>query len=86
LEELIGVGNGIERGAEVFERLLVADGHESGKGIALARAVGLRFEEGLQKLRRIWDERLGVLEDRSDSPHGILADVGVAVFQTATGR
>ena len=58
----------------------MADGHESGKGIALARAIGLRFEEGLQKLRRIGDQGLGVLEDRSDSPRGVLADVGVAVL------
>lgn len=64
----------------------MADGHEGGEGIALARAVGLRFEEGVKKLRGIGDERLRVLEDRSDSPHGILADVGMAMFQTRTGR
>jgi len=86
LEELVGIGDRIKRGAEVFERLLVADGHERGEGIALACAVGLRFKEGLKKLGGIGDERLGVLEDRSDSPHGVLADVGVTVFQTRTGR
>lgn len=64
----------------------MADGHEGGEGIALARAVGLRFEEGLKKLGGIGDERLRVLEDRSYSPHGILADVGMAMFQTRTGR
>jgi hypothetical protein len=63
LEQLVGVGDRVEGGAEIFERLLVANGHEGGERIALARAVGLRFEEGLEKLGGIGDERLGVLED-----------------------
>lgn len=65
----------------------MADGHEGCECIALAGAVGLRIEERLDKLRSIWDQRLRVLEDRSDSPHGVLADIGVAVIQAgACGR
>ena len=62
----------------------MADGHESGEGIALAGAISLRLEEGLNKFWSIRDERLGVLIDRSDSPNCILPYVGVTVFQART--
>lgn len=63
LKELIGVGNGIERGAQIFECLLVADGHKRRERIALASAVCLRLQECLEQLRGVRDEGLGVLEN-----------------------
>lgn len=63
LKQLISVGNCVESGTEVLEGLLVADGHEGGESIALAGAVGLRFEEDLKEFGGIGNESLGVLED-----------------------
>lgn len=82
LKQLISVGDCVESGAEVLEGLLVANGHESGESIALAGAVGFRFEKDLKELWGIGNEGLGVLEDGSHGPCGVLSHVGVTVFQT----
>jgi hypothetical protein len=86
LKKLIGVRNSIESCAKVLEGLLVANRHEGSEGIALASAIRLRFEEGQKQLGRIWDESFGVLEDGSNCPGGVLAHIGVAVFQARAGR
>lgn len=64
----------------------MADRHERRKGIAFAGAVGFRLQECLEKLGSIWDERLRVLEDRRNGPNGVLAHIGMAVFQARAGR
>lgn len=60
----------------------MANGHESGKRIAFAGAVGFTAEEGLDEIWCVRDERFRVLEDRSNGPNGVLPDVCVTVFQT----
>lgn len=63
LQQLISVRDAIEGSRQVFQGLGVANGHESGKRIALAGAVGFTVEEGLDKFWCIRDERFRVLED-----------------------
>lgn len=63
----------------------MADRHESGEGIALARVVGLRLEECMEEFRRIRDQRLRVLVDGRHGPDGILSHVRVAVLEAGPG-
>lgn len=41
LKQLVNVGNTIKRLTQIFQSLLVADRHQSGKGISLASVVAL---------------------------------------------
>lgn len=79
LKELIGIGNGVKCSAQIFERLLVADGHERRERIAFAGAVCFRLKERLNQFGGIRNEGFGVLEDRRHSPNSILSNIGVAV-------
>ena len=56
LKQLLGVGYGFKYAAEVYERAIVADGRQGGKGIALAGRVTLSLEERRDELRSIRDE------------------------------
>lgn len=82
LQQFVGVRDAVESRSQVLQGLLVADRHESGERIALTGTVGFGLEEGLDKLRRVRDERFRVLVDRCDGPDGILSHVRMAVFQT----
>ena len=75
LQQFIRIGNALEDGAQVLKRLVVADGHESSKGISLAGSVALGLEERLQQLGGVGHESLVVLEDGGNGEDGVLADI-----------
>lgn len=87
LQQFVGIRDAVESFTEIFQGLLVVDGHESGESISFASVVVLGTEEGLNEFWSIGDQGFGVLVDRRHSPHSILSHISVAVLEArASGR
>lgn len=63
LQQLIGVGDALEDGAQVLQRLVVADCQQGGERVPLTRSITFRLEESLKELWGVWHQHLVVLED-----------------------
>ena len=79
LEQWIGIWNGIELFVQVLQRLIMIDGHESQKSVALACRFVLLFQKRCEQLGRVWKQLLMALVDRHDGEHGVLLNIGMPV-------
>lgn len=59
---------------------------ESGKRISLARVVTFAFEKCLEEFRSVGNQDLRKVVYGGNGEDGILADIGVSMLQTGSGR
>ncbi len=59
---------------------------ESGKRIPLASVVTLAFEKCLEEFRSVGNQDLRKVVYGGNGENGVLADVGVSMLQTGSGR
>ena len=81
LQQLIHTRNLVEHLNDPLDRLRHGAVREEDERIPLARRVGLGREERLDELGRIGDQVLELAVDGVDREDGVLADVGVSMFE-----